>query len=182
VAIGKAAGVNTQAVITAMNWPIGAAVGNANEVVECLELLKGNGRKDLRQNVLELAERMLVAAGIASTRAEAQARCRQALDSGAALEKFRAIVERQGGDPRVVDDYSLMPGAASEHMIKAETPGFVTELDAELIGRATVVLGAGRDTVDDEIDPGVGITIDATVGDAVEAGDRFCVLYQANRG
>jgi pyrimidine-nucleoside phosphorylase len=179
VATGKAAGVNTQAVVTAMNWPIGAAVGNANEVVECIELLKGRARSDLRQNVLELAERMVLAAGVAKDRADAGRCCRRAIESGAALEKFRAIVERQGGDPRVIDDYGLMPDAAAEHLIKAETRGFVAELDAELIGRATVVLGAGRDTVEDEIDPGVGIMIDATVGDAVAAGDPILrVLYR----
>src|SRR5687767_9607362 len=111
VAIGAAAGVNTQAVITAMNWPIGAAVGNANEIVECVELLKGNGRQDLMENALELSERMLIAAGVAKDRGDAKEKCRQALDSGAALERLRAIIERQGGDPRIVDDYNRMPKA-----------------------------------------------------------------------
>ena len=84
--------------------------------------------------------------------------CRRALDSGEALERLRAIIERQGGDPRVIDDYSLMPQAPAEHIV-GPTAGFVTGLDAELIGRASVVLGAGRDKVDDEIDPAVGIMI-----------------------
>jgi len=171
VAIGKSAGLHTEAVITAMSWPIGFAVGNANEVVECVELLKGRGRADLTENSLELAERMLVAARVARDRAEAAALCRRALDSGQALERFRAIIERQGGDPRVIDDYGLMPLAPGEHVMSAATSGFVTELDAGLIGRASVVLGGGRDQVDDAIDPGVGITIPATVGDAVQAGD-----------
>jgi pyrimidine-nucleoside phosphorylase len=171
VAIGKSAGVQTQAVITAMNWPIGFAVGNANEVVECVELLKGNGRPDLMENALELSERMLVVAGVASDRADAAGRCRRAIDSGAALERLRAIIERQGGDPRVVDDYNLMPHAPEEHVVRADGDGFVTDLDAGLIGRAVVVLGGGRDKVDDEIDPAVGIIIPATVGDAVRAGD-----------
>ena len=171
VAIGKSAGVKTQAVITAMNWPIGFAVGNANEVVECIELLKGNGRPDLVENVLELSERMLVVAGVAGDRADAAARCRRALDSGEALERLKAIIERQGGNPRVIDDYSLMPQAPAEHILRADADGFVTELDAGLIGRAVVMLGGGRDKVDDEIDPSVGIIIPATVGDAVLAGD-----------
>jgi pyrimidine-nucleoside phosphorylase len=179
VAIGKSAGVNTQAVITAMNWPIGSAVGNANEVIECLELLKGNGPADLLKISLELAERMLVASHVAKNRTEAAAMCRRALDSGQALERFRAVIERQGGDPRVIDDYSLMPDAPGEHVIKTETAGFVTELDAELIGRASVALGGGRDKVDDQIDPGVGIMIAATVGDAVEVGDPVLrVVYR----
>ncbi len=171
VAIGASAGVQTQAVITAMNWPIGFAVGNANEVVECFELLKGNGRPDLMENVLELSERMLVAGGVAADRSDAAAMCRRALASGQALERLKAIIERQGGDPRVIDDYGRMPRAPEEHVITAGIDGFVTHLDAGLVGRAVVALGGGRDKVDDEIDSGVGIIIAATVGDAVRADD-----------
>ena len=171
VAIGKASGVQTQAVITAMNWPIGFAVGNANEVIECIDLLKGDGRQDLIENCLELSERMLVVARVAKDRSEAASMCRRALDSGQALERLRAIIERQGGNPRVIDDYDLMPRAPSEHVLRADRPGFVSELNAGLIGRAAVALGGGRDKVDDEIDPGVGIMIPATVGDAVSEGD-----------
>jgi len=171
VAIGKSAGVRTEALITSMNWPIGSAVGNANEVVECIELLKGNGRADLLENALQLSERMLVMTGVARDRSEAARMCRRALDTGQALERLRAIIDRQGGNPRVIDDYSLMPQAPEEHVIRAPRDGFVTELDAGLIGRASVALGGGRDQVDDEIDPGVGIMIQATVGDKVRAGD-----------
>jgi pyrimidine-nucleoside phosphorylase len=171
VAIGTSAGVQTQAVITAMDWPIGSAVGNANEVIECIELLKGKACPDLLENSLELSERMLVVARVARDRAEAAGMCRRALDSGAALERLRAIIERQGGDPRVIDDYTLMPQAAEEHVVRAEMDGFVTDLDAGLIGRAVVMLGGGRDEVDDEIDPGVGVMIAASVGSAVRAGD-----------
>jgi pyrimidine-nucleoside phosphorylase len=173
VAIGKAAGVETQAVMTSMNWPIGYAVGNANEVIECIELLKGRGRPDLEENSLELSERMLVVAGVTRHRADARALCRQALESGRALERFRAIIERQGGDPRVIDDYGLMPAAPEEHIVKGAIGGYVIGLDAELIGRASVMLGGGRDKVDDAIDPSVGIIIEATVGDAVGAGDAI---------
>ena len=181
VAIGTSAGVQTQAVITAMNWPIGFAVGNANEVVECIRLLKGHGRADLLENVLELSERMLVVAGIASDRGEAALMCRRALDSGQALERLRAIIERQGGDPRVIDDEGLMPRAPGEHVMTAGRDGFVTRLDAGLIGRAAVVLGGGRDKVDDAIDPGVGIMLSATVGDAVSAGDAILrVQYRSD--
>jgi pyrimidine-nucleoside phosphorylase len=181
VAIGKSAGVRTQAVVTAMNWPIGFTVGNANEVVESVELLKGNGRPDLVENVLELSERMLVVAGVARDRADAAARCRRALDSGEALERLTAIIERQGGNPRVIDDYSLMPHAPAEHVISADIDGFVTDLDAGRIGRAVVALGGGRDKVDDVIDSAVGIMIPATVGDAVRAGDPVLrVQYRSN--
>jgi pyrimidine-nucleoside phosphorylase len=179
VAIGKAAGVETQAVLTSMNWPIGCAVGNANEVIECIELLKGRGQPDLKANSLELSERMLVVAGVATNRRAAAALCREALESGRALERFCAIIERQGGDPRVIDDYALMPSAPKEHIVTAGIGGFVTGLDAELIGRAAVVLGGGRDKVDDVIDPSVGIMIEATVSDEVNAGDPILrILYR----
>ena len=171
VAIGRSAGVATRAIITAMNRPLGCAVGNANEVIECIELLKGDGRPDLMENSLQLSERMLVMARVAGDRSEAAAMCRRAIDSGEALERLRAIIERQGGNPRVIDDYGLMPQAPGEHVIRSPAGGFVTALDAGLVGRASVALGGGRDQVDDEIDPGVGIMIQATVGDPVEKGD-----------
>ena len=176
VRIGEAAGVKTQAVITAQDWPLGRAVGNANEIIECLEVMKGRGPVDLIELAFDLSERMLVVAGVAATRAVANALCRRAIDSGAALEKFRAIIERQGGDPRVVNDYARLPSAPDQHVIKAESAGFVALLDAGLIGRASVVLGGGRDKVDDAIDPGVGIMIRATVGDAVRPGDAILEL------
>jgi pyrimidine-nucleoside phosphorylase len=176
VAIGKASGVSTQAVVTAHDWPLGCAIGNANEVVECLEVMKGRGPDDLIELCFDLAERMLVAAGTAASRAEARAMCRKALDSGAALEKFRAIIDRQGGDPRVIDDYARMPSAPGQHVVKAPAGGFVSRLDAGLLGRASVVLGGGRDRVDDAVDPGVGIMIRATVGQPVRTGDAVLEL------
>ena len=182
VAIGNTAGVRTQAVITAMDAPIGRAVGNANEVIECIELLKGSGSPDLVANALELSERMLVAAGVANDRVEAASLCRRAIVSGQALERLGAIIERQGGDPRVIDDDTRMPQAPSEHVVRAPADGFVTGLDAWLIGRAAVVLGAGRDKVDDEVDPAVGIMIAAAMGDAVRAGDAVLrVRYRSER-
>ncbi|MSO55646.1 MAG: thymidine phosphorylase [Acidobacteria bacterium] len=177
VRIGKAAGVRTQAVITAMDWPIGRAVGNANEVIEAIEVLKGRGPVDLIEGSFDLSERMLVSAGVAKTRSEARALCRNAIDSGRAVEKFRAIIERQGGDPRVIDDYARLPTAPEAHVVGAPAAGFVTALDAGLIGRASVALGGGRDTVDEAIDPGVGIMIRATVGDAVQRGDAILELH-----
>jgi pyrimidine-nucleoside phosphorylase len=177
VRIGNAAGVNTQAVITSMDRPIGRAVGNAIEVIESFEVLKGGGPPDLIENCLELSQRMLVASGLAKDRSEALARCHDAIGSGAALERMRAVITRQGGDPRVVDDYSLMPSAPRERMITANLGGFVTDIDAELVGRATVVLGGGRATVEDEIDPSVGIEIAAVVGEAVQAGEPLLRVH-----
>src|SRR5437660_482029 len=181
VGIGKAAGVNTQAVITAQNWPVGRAVGNANEVVECLEVMKGRGPADLIDLSLDLSTRMLMAAGVAASREAARALCGKAIASGAALEKFRVIIERQGGDPRVVDDYRRLPAAPGQHVVKAESAGFLAGLDAGLIGRATVVLGGGRDKVEDTIDPGVGIMIKAAVGEAVKPGAVILELRYRER-
>ena len=181
VRIGKAFGVKTQAVITAMDWPIGRAVGNANEVIESIETLKGRGPRDLVAGSLDLAERMLLSAGIAKDRVEAKALTGRAIHSGQAVEKFRAIIERQGGDPCVVDDYSRLPKAPNEHVVKAPSAGFVTALDAGLIGRASVMLGGGRDTAEEAIDPGVGIIINATVGDPVQRGDAILRLHYRDR-
>jgi len=177
VRIGSTAGVNTQAVITTMDRPIGRAVGNSLEAIESFEVLKGGGPPDLIENCLELSERMLVASGLAKDRSEALQRCKEAIASGAALERMRAVIERQGGNPRVIDDYSLMPRAPRERAITANLGGFVTDIDAELVGRATVVLGGGRITVDDEIDPSVGIEIAVVVGDAVKAGDPLLRVH-----
>ena len=177
VRIGKAFGVKTQAVITAMDWPIGRAVGNANEVIESMETLKGRGPVDLVEGALDLAERMLMSAGVAGDRSEAKKLALAAIQSGRAVEKFRAIIERQGGDPRVLDDYSLLPKAPEEHVVRSASAGFVILLHAGLIGRASVMLGGGRDTVEDTIDPGVGIIINATVGDPVQKGDAILRLH-----
>jgi thymidine phosphorylase len=177
IAIGKAFGVSTRAVITMHNWPLGRAVGNANEVSECLDVLKGRGPADLIELSLDLSARMLVVAGAAPTRPVARALCQKAIDSGAALEKFRSMVLRQGGDPRVVDDCRRLPAAPERHVLTADHAGFVTSLDAGLIGRAAAVLGAGRDRLDDVIDPGVGIMLGATVGDAVSRGDVIVELH-----
>jgi pyrimidine-nucleoside phosphorylase len=171
VSIGTASGVQTQAVVTAMDQPIGHAVGNANEVLECIELLKGRARADLLENVRDLAQRMIVASRAAPNRHEAARSVDRALASGRALDRLRAIIERQGGDPRVVDDDTLMPRAPHEHVVVAAAAGYVSGLDAGLIGRAAVRLGGGRDTVDAEIDPGVGIMVAAAVGDRVAIGE-----------
>jgi pyrimidine-nucleoside phosphorylase len=182
VRIGHAFGVKTQAVITAMDWPIGRAVGNANEVVESIETLKGRGPVDLVEGSLDLAERMLMSSGVAPDRATAKTLARKAIDSGHAVEKFRAIIARQGGDPRVIDDYSRLPKAPEEHVFQATSDGFVTGLDAGLIGRASVMLGGGRDTAEDAIDPGVGIIISATVGDAVQKRDAVLRVHYRDDG
>src|SRR5437588_7651254 len=153
VAIGNGSGVKTEAVISAMDAPLGRAVGNALEVIECLEVLKGGGPTDLVDMSIELAARMLVLGKVADDLADADRRARETIRTGAALERFRQIIEAQSGDPHVVDDYSRLPHVPNRHVVEAERPGFVARLDAELIGRASVALGAGRDRVEDPADP-----------------------------
>jgi pyrimidine-nucleoside phosphorylase len=177
VSIGNANGVRTQALITAMDAPLGRAVGNALEVVECLETLKGRGPADLEELSVLLAARMLLLAKLAATPDEARAKIRDALRSGRGLEKFRQIIERQGGDPRVVDDYRPLHTAPTRDVFRAARSGYVTELHAELIGRAKMMLGAGRRTVEDMIDPGVGGIVLVREGDPVKAGDPLIELH-----
>jgi thymidine phosphorylase len=183
VGIGEDNGVRTAALITDMDAPLGRAVGNANEVIESIETLKGRGPADVEELSVRLAARMLVLAGIAAGDRDAEARVRGALTSGAGVETFRRIVENQGGDPRAIDDYSRLPSAPDEQRISAERNGFVRSLHAERIGRAAVALGAGRATLEDTIDPGVGIEVAAPVGTAVNTGDTILLVrHRGGRG
>ena len=183
VRIGAASGVRTEALITAMHAPLGRAVGNANEVIESIETLKGRGPSDVEDLSVRLAARMLVLAGVAPDDERATARVRDALASGAGLEKFRSIIENQGGDPRVIDDYSRMPDAPGREHVRAARRGYVTTIDAETIGRAAVALGAGRARLEDAVDPGVGIDVAAPVGTEVSQGDAILVVrHRDGRG
>jgi pyrimidine-nucleoside phosphorylase len=181
VSIGNASGVKTEAVITAMDAPLGRAVGNALEVIECLEVLKGGGPSDLIDVSIELTARMLVLGRVADDLADADKQARDAIASGAGLERFRQIVEGQGGDPRVVDDYSRLPHVAERHVVTAARGGYLTRLDAELVGRASVALGAGRDRVEDAVDFAAGIMIKAKPGDEVRTGDAVLELHYRDR-
>ncbi|MDR1988599.1 MAG: thymidine phosphorylase [Acidobacteriaceae bacterium] len=177
VAIGNASGVKTEAIITRMETPLGEAVGNALEVIECIEVLKGRGPADVIDVSLELAARMLVLGGVAADRAAAFAMCRATLASGAALDRFARIIEQQGGDPRIVDDYSRMPSVAQSVSMRAPRAGFLTRVDAELIGRASVALGAGRNRVEDTVDPAVGILVRRKPGDEIRQGETVLELF-----
>jgi pyrimidine-nucleoside phosphorylase len=181
VSIGNASGVKTEAVITSMQAPLGRAVGNALEVVECLDVLKGGGPPDLIEVSVELTARMLVVGRVATDRQDADRRVRAAIASGAGLERFRQIIENQGGDPRVVEDYGRLPSAPSRQLVSAARAGLLSELDAELVGRASVALGAGRDRVEDSVDPSVGIMVLAAPGEQVRAGDPVLELHYRDR-
>jgi len=181
VSIGVASGVKTEAVITQMDTPLGAAVGNALEVVECIEVLKGRGPRDLIDVSLDLTARMLVLGQVATDREDAMRRARKAIDSGAGLERLRRIIEEQGGDAHVVDDYARLPSVADREMVSAPRDGFLVRLDAEAVGRASVVLGAGRDRVEDPVDPAVGVMVRAKPGDEVRAGDPVLEVHYRDR-
>jgi len=182
VSIGNASGVKTEAIVTAMDAPLGRAVGNALEVIECIEVLKGVESADLVDVSVELAARMLVLGQVAPDRHAAEHQVRSAIASGAGLERFRRIIEAQGGDPKVVDDYARLPQAPHRHIVSAPRAGYVAGIDAGLIGRASVALGAGRDRVEDPIDPAVGILLAAKPGDEVRAGDPILEVHYRDRG
>ena len=179
--IAERSGVRTEALLTAMDAPLGRAVGNANEVIESIETLKGRGPKDLEDLSVRLAVRMLVLAGRAADDRDGEQQVRHALTSGAGVERFRAIIEAQGGDPRVIDDYDRLPSAPISDVWRAPRRGIVARMDAELVGRAAVVLGAGRDRVDADVDPAAGIDIAAAPGDEVGAGAAVFTLRTSDR-
>ena len=173
VAIGNASGVKTEAIITDMDAPLGRAVGNANEVIECIEAMQGRGPADLMEVTMALTGRLLMLGKVASTPAEAARLAQKTIDSGSALDRFRRIIEVQGGDPRVVDDVSRLPHVNEHRAVKVTRSGYVVRMDAELVGRASVALGAGRDRVADPVDPAVGIMVNARPGDKISAGDAL---------
>ena len=183
VSIGVASGLRTEALITSMDAPLGRMVGNSLEVLESIETLKGKGPEDLERLSVLLAARMLIVAGVEPDEARAELRIREALRSGAGVEKLRAIVEFQGGDPRVVDDYGRLPAAPDRHDVTAPRSGYVSALHAGLVGQAAVALGAGRARLDDVIDPGVGIEVIAHVGTVVREGETVLrVHHRGGRG
>lgn len=181
VSIGNASGVKTVALITDMESPLGRAVGNANEVAECIDALEGRGPADLMEVTLALTAQLLVLGQAANNLADAERCARAVIESGAALDRFRQIIEVQGGDPRVIDDRSKLPHVDAVHAVRAPRDGYLTRLDAALVGRASVALGAGRDRVDDTVDHAVGIMVAAKPGDQIRRGDPILHLHYRDR-
>lgn len=181
VEIGAACGKRVEALITGMSQPLGYAVGNALEVIEGFETLKGRGPQDLLDVSRELTARMFLLGGLDTSLAAARTRFDQVLSSGAALQKFAEIIEFQGGDPRALEDYARLPGAEHKESVVAWQDGYVAVLEAESLGRASMRLGAGRERIDSVIDPAVGLVFEKKVGDAVDAGERICTIYANDR-
>jgi thymidine phosphorylase len=144
-------------------------------------VLKGGGPADLVEISVELAARMVLLGGVTASHADAEQRVRGAIASGAGLERLSRMIEAQGGDPRVVDDYDRLPKAPYRHLVAAEQGGFVSRVDAALVGRASVALGAGRDRVEDPVDAAVGIRLLARPGDEIRPGDGILELHYRDR-
>ncbi|MCL1592935.1 MAG: thymidine phosphorylase [Actinomycetia bacterium] len=169
VSIGARHRTRVTAILTNMDQPLGQAVGNANEIQESIAILRGEGPPDVRELTLAFAAEMLVLSGIAD-HAKALRAAENAISSGRALEMMILVTERQGGDPATIEDPSLLEIAPHTFVIEAETDGWVTACDAYAIGTAGVRLGGGRATKEDVVDPGVGFSIDAKIGDYVTKG------------
>lgn len=177
VSIGNQVGRQTMAVISDMSQPLGVAVGNANEVIEAIETLKGNGPKDLEELCLALGSQMVFLAKKAKSLEEAQKLLKENLQNGKALEVLRTFIAAQGGDAKVVDDYSLLPQAKYDIPVKAQNDGYVTNIIADDIGVAAMMLGAGRATKEDAIDLAVGLSVLKKVGQPVSEGDVLVMLH-----
>ena len=176
VSIGSGAGVKTEAFITRMDAPLGRAVGNAVEIAECVDVLHGQGPADLTELIVHAAVRMVQLGGKAGTSEDADRTVRHALSSGAALNKFRQMVQWQGGDVRITEDPAVLPRAAKSHTVVAKRSGYVNSMDALLVGRTAVALGAGRDRKGDSVDPAAGILLHKKPGEAVAANDPVMEL------
>jgi len=171
VGTGNSCGIRTRALLTDMNQPLGRAVGNSNEVKECLELLRGEIDEKARPVLdlsVELSAHMLVLAGVESSLAGAHSRLQRALDSGDALECFRKNIEAQGGDPRVCDDPDrFLPLARESVKVESPRPGFITKVNTTEVGHAIAAIGGGRVRIEDSIDPSVGFLAEVKIGDEV---------------
>jgi len=176
VKVGTANGLRMCALITAMDAPLGRYVGNSLEVIESIETLKGNGPHDLTELSVILAARMVELADI-EPRGEAEKKVRDALASGAGLDVFRDTIKQQGGDPRVIDDYSLLPHTNATVQVTTDRPGYVTVMDAEKVGIAAHRLGGGRSRAEDGIDHAVGVICRAKPGERVRAGDTIFEVH-----
>jgi pyrimidine-nucleoside phosphorylase len=177
VAVGQAHGMRVKALVTRMAEPLGWAIGNALEVMEAVEVLKGGADSDLARMSLRLAAEMLILGGAAGSLSEAEAQVDAAVTSGRAMATFRAWVAHNGGDPAALDDFSLLPGSRRTVAVTAPAAGFVQAMDSRALGLLAMELGAGRRSRNDRLDLGVGIRVEVQVGQWVEAGQKLLTLY-----
>jgi pyrimidine-nucleoside phosphorylase len=177
VGIGRRMDKRVQALITDMNQPLGYAVGNALEVMEVSQTLQNAGPTDLTRISLELAARMIFLAKITTTLDEARELAQQKLLDGSGYKKFKDVIQAQGGNPQVLDRFELLPNATGVREISSPRAGYISAIDAEGIGKASSLIGAGRNTKEDTIDPAVGVILEVKVGQKVEGGAVLCRLY-----
>jgi pyrimidine-nucleoside phosphorylase/thymidine phosphorylase len=182
IAIGRGAGKRVTALLTAMDQPLGLAIGNALEVVESIELLRGGGPADLREVTVALTAEMLLLARLAPDLPAARQAVEAAIADGRGLAKWRQIVTAQGGDPRVIDDTGRLPQADIRRELPSRGGGFIVAIDAEALGLCAMALGAGRARVEDRIDPAVGLLLRKKVGDPVATGEPLLVIHRNAAG
>jgi pyrimidine-nucleoside phosphorylase len=177
VGIGKGVGMNCMAIISDMNQPLGNAIGNALEIKESIDLLKGQAPADITDLVLTLGSHMVVMSGKADDLKTARAMCEKTIEDGSALKKFGDMIAAQGGDRNVIDHPEIMPQAKYKIPLPAKTDGVVSKVEADEMGIAGMLLGGGRQKADDKLDYAVGIMMNKKVGDAVKAGDTLLTIY-----
>ena len=170
----------TAALITDMNQPLGYAVGNSLEVIESIEALKGRGPQDLIDVTLALGAEMLILGKKAKNKKEAKEKLKRAIKNGTGLKKFEQMIKKQGGNPKVIENYDLLPKAKYKIEVKSEKTGYVKSIQTKEIGLTCCKLGAGREKVDDQIDPAVGILLKRKVGDYVKKGEMIAYTFSNN--
>lgn len=180
VGIGTHVGKNTIAIVSDMDEPLGFAVGNALEVIEAIETLKGNGPKDLYDLCIELGSNMLLLSEVAKDKNIAKKMLENSVRSGKAFEKFKEFVKAQGGDISVIENTNLLPASKYNFEVKADRDGYVSKIIADEIGLAALSVGAGRETKESVVDPAVGVVIKKKVGDKVNKGENIAIIYANN--
>jgi pyrimidine-nucleoside phosphorylase len=176
VTLGRRLGLEVRALLTAMDEPLGHEIGNANEVREAIDVLRGNGPADVRELTVRLGAEMLLLGRAAKTRAQAAAAIERAITSGDGLERFKLCVQLHGGDARVIDDPARLPRARRCQVVRSLLAGAVMAVDAGALGRAATLLGAGRLRKEDRVDPGVGLTLHVKQTAHVDRGDALCTV------
>jgi thymidine phosphorylase len=177
VAIGRRSDTRVVALITDMNQPLGFAVGNALEIMEVSQTLQNAGPTDLTRLSLELAARMIFLGRVTMTLDDAREMAQSKLLDGSGYRKFKEVIQAQGGNAQVLDRFDLLPNATGVREIASPRNGYISAIDAQLIGRAAAMIGAGRDTKEDSVDPAVGCILEVKVGQKVDTGSVLCRIY-----
>ncbi|MBB1535218.1 thymidine phosphorylase [Leptotrichia sp.] len=177
IEIGTGAGRKVKVVLSNMDEPLGYLIGNANEIIESIEMLKGNAPKDLKEVVYTIAELALKAKGEITELSEGIEKIDAVINSGLALSKLREFIAESGGNGDLVDDYSILPAAKNKVEVFSNKEGYVSKIKAEEVGKAAMIIGAGRATKEDEVDHAVGLKILKKVGDKIKKGEKIAEIY-----